>query len=54
MAKAKKQVPEEATKKEPKEDSHYDRAPRQKNSDRNPVKAAEETRDVPNQHGAIK
>jgi hypothetical protein len=39
---------------EDKEKSQQDRAPYQKNADRNPVKSAEETRDVPNQHGAIK
>ena len=37
-----------------KEKSQNDRAPYQKNSDRNPVKSAEETRNVPNPHGAIK
>jgi len=37
-----------------KEKSQHDRAPYQKSSDRNPVKSAEETRDVPNKHGAIK
>jgi hypothetical protein len=37
-----------------KEVSSFDRAPRQKPSDRNAVKSAEETRDVPNKHGAIK
>jgi hypothetical protein len=39
---------------EDKEKSQHDRAPYQKNADRNPVKSAEETRDVPNQHGALK
>jgi hypothetical protein len=39
---------------EDKEKSQQDRAPYQKNADRNPVKSAEETRDVPNPHGAIK
>ena len=46
-----------ATKAQPKkikESSQHDRAPYQKNSDRNPVKSAEETRHVPTQHGAIK
>ncbi len=48
-----------ATRKEPaeaqrKEDSQHDRAPYQKNSDRDPVKSAEETRHIPTQHGAIK
>ena len=37
-----------------KEKSQEDRAPYQKNSDRNVVKSAEETRHVPGQHGAIK
>ena len=37
-----------------KEKSQEDRAPYQKNSDRNAVKSAEETRNVPGQHGAIK
>ncbi len=44
----KKKQPEE------KEKSQHDRAPYQKNADRNPVKSAEETRDIPTQHGAIK
>jgi hypothetical protein len=39
---------------EEKEKSQHDRAPYQKNADRDAVKSAEETRDVPNQHGAIK
>jgi hypothetical protein len=39
---------------EDKEKSQHDRAPYQKNSDRNPVKSAEETRDIPNKHGALK
>jgi hypothetical protein len=39
---------------QPKERSQHDRAPYQKNSDRNPVKSAEETRHIPTQHGAIK
>lgn len=34
--------------------SKYDRAPRQKNEDRDPVKSAEETRHIPTKHGAIK
>jgi hypothetical protein len=35
--------------------SHHDRAPYQKNKDRDPVKSVEETRDIPSQgHGAIK
>jgi hypothetical protein len=37
-----------------KEKSPHDRAPYQKNADRDPVKSAEETRNVPTQHGAIK
>jgi hypothetical protein len=46
-----------ATKKTPPKDkasSQNDRAPYQKNSDRNPVKSAEETKHLPAQHGAIK
>ncbi len=39
---------------QPKERSQHDRAPYQKNSDRDPVKSAEETRHIPTQHGAIK
>ena len=39
---------------EDKEKSQHDRAPYQKNSDRNPVKSAEETRNIPTKHGAIK
>jgi hypothetical protein len=40
----------------PKEDdsSQFDRAPRQKNVDRDPVKIAEQTRHIPTEHGAIK
>ena len=37
-----------------KEKSQHDRAPYQKSSDRNPVKSAEETRNIPTKHGAIK
>ena len=44
----KKEQPEE------KEKSQNDRAPYQKNADRDPVKSAEETRDIPTEHGAIK
>jgi hypothetical protein len=41
--------------KEKKDDiSNYDRAPRQKNEDRDPVKSAEQTRHIPTKHGAIK
>jgi hypothetical protein len=50
-------MPKSTKKKEPpetKEKSPHDRAPYQKAADRNPVKSAEETRDVPTQHGAIK
>jgi hypothetical protein len=49
-------MPKATKKKQPKikESSQQDRAPYQKNSDRNPVKSAEETRHVPTQHGAIK
>jgi hypothetical protein len=39
---------------EDKEKSPHDRAPYQKNADRNPVKSAEETRNIPTKHGAIK
>ena len=39
---------------EEKEKSQHDRAPYQKNTDRDPVKSAAETRDIPTQHGAIK
>jgi hypothetical protein len=48
---ATKKKPAEA---QPKERSQHDRAPYQKNSDRDPVKSAEETRHIPTQHGAIK
>lgn len=37
-----------------KEKSQHDRAPYQKNEDRDAVKSAEETKDVPTKHGAIK
>ena len=48
-----------ATKKSPEkpqqeEKSQFDRAPRQKNTDREPVKRAEETKDIPTQHGTLK
>jgi hypothetical protein len=36
------------------EPSPMDRAPGQKSSDRNPVKSAEETRNIPTKQGAIK
>lgn len=36
------------------EQSQHDRAPYQENKDRDAVKSAEETRHVPNKHGAIK
>jgi len=41
---------------QPKEDesSQQDRAPYQKDSDRDPVKSAEQTRHIPTRHGAIK
>ena len=39
----------------PEEKSQHDRAPYQKNKDRDPVKSVEETRNIPSQgHGAIK
>jgi hypothetical protein len=34
--------------------SKFDRAPRQRNQDRDPVKSAEQTKHIPTQHGAIK
>jgi hypothetical protein len=38
-----------------KEDTtEFDRAPRQKSQDRDPVKSAEQTRHIPTKHGAIK
>jgi hypothetical protein len=36
------------------ESSEFDRAPRQKSQDRDPVKSAEQTRHIPTKHGAIK
>jgi hypothetical protein len=49
MAKApKKPEPER------KEKSQHDRAPYQKDADRDAVKSAEQTKDVPTQHGAVK
>jgi hypothetical protein len=39
---------------QPKGNSQSDRAPYQKNSDRDPVKSAEQTRDIPTEHGALK
>jgi hypothetical protein len=34
--------------------TEFDRAPRQKSQDRDPVKSAEQTRNIPTKHGAIK
>ena len=34
--------------------TEFDRAPRQKNQDRDPVKSAEQTKNIPTKHGAIK
>jgi hypothetical protein len=36
------------------ETGEFDRAPRQKSQDRDPVKSAEQTKDIPTKHGAIK
>jgi hypothetical protein len=36
------------------ESTEFDRAPRQKSQDRDPVKSAEQTRHIPTKHGAIK
>ena len=53
MAEKSKRASEQESKAE--EKSPQDRAPYQKNSDRDPVKSVEETRNVPSQgHGAIK
>jgi hypothetical protein len=49
MPKAPKKAPPKDQK-----NSQHDRAPYQKNSDRNPVKSAEETRHIPTKQGAIK
>lgn len=51
---SKRATSKEAAESQPKERSQQDRAPYQKNSDRDPVKSAEETREIPTQHGAIK
>ena len=47
---------DDATPPEPQDEekSQHDRAPYQKNEDRDAVKSAEETKDVPTEHGAIK
>jgi len=45
---------EAAKRPEEEEKSQHDRAPYQENKDRDAVKSAEETRHVPNKHGAIK
>jgi hypothetical protein len=37
-----------------KQPSEFDRAPGQEYQDRNVIKCAEETRDIPTMHGAIK
>jgi hypothetical protein len=51
---SKRTTKKERAEAQPKERSQHDRAPYQKNSDRDPVKSAEETRHIPTQHGAIK
>ena len=51
MAKDEEAPPHDETEKEK---SQHDRAPYQKNEDRDAVKSAEETKNVPNKHGAIK
>jgi hypothetical protein len=54
MAKDSKQTSEDEQKSN-EEKSQLDRAPYQKNSDRDPVKSVEETRHIPSQgHGAVK
>ena len=50
MAKHEEAPPPE---KQDEEKTQHDRAPYQKNEDRDAVKSAEETKNVPNKHGAI-
>jgi hypothetical protein len=49
---------DEAKEREPKPEDHeksqHDRAPYQKNKDRDPVESAEKTKDIPTKHGALK
>jgi hypothetical protein len=53
MAKEKNRKEEEES--GPEEKSQHDRAPYQKNKDRDPLKSVEETRDIPTLgHGAVK
>jgi hypothetical protein len=44
----------EAEDSQPQEKSQFDRAPRQKNLDRDPIKSAEQTREIPMKQGVIK
>jgi hypothetical protein len=46
--------PEKKPEPESREKSQHDRAPYQKDMDRDAVKPAEETKDVPTKHGALK
>jgi hypothetical protein len=55
MANDTKGLPEDEEESRAEEKSQHDRAPYQKNSDRDPVRSVEETRHIPSQgHGAVK
>jgi hypothetical protein len=48
-------MPKKPSKKPDKDNiSEFDRAPRQKAEQRDPVKSAEKTKNIPTKHGAIK
>jgi hypothetical protein len=50
-----KAQPRDSSARSKKDDTtEFDRAPRQKSQDRDPVKSAEQTRNIPTKHGAIK
>jgi hypothetical protein len=52
--KAQPRAPDPSTRSKKEDISEFDRAPRQKSQDRDPVKSAEQTRHIPTKHGAIK
>jgi hypothetical protein len=51
---AQPQVADSTVRSKKDDSSEFDRAPRQKSQDRDPVKSAEQTRHIPTKHGAIK
>jgi hypothetical protein len=51
---AQPRVPDSSAQSKKDDISEFDRAPRQKSQDRDPVKSAEQTKHIPTKHGAIK